>query len=254
MYPNVELSWSSGFGAQLHIVYFGDNFDDVNIDAGGILQETTTYTPGPLVLDKVYCWRVNEFDSVVIHKGDIWSFRTLPEIDPNLIGGWKYDEGSGTIAYDSRGNGNDGTLSGGVEWVQGYLGTAVHLDTAGERIVIGPLDPTAEKNAVTLAAWINWEGQRHSIEYQGIFGKRLGWNPPDHPTTKWFWEAQQDGDLVFRNGGEAVSWNNGLIAPHANEWTHVALTWDNGSTVTYINGEVVETGNITFRDTADDTP
>ncbi len=90
VYPNVELSWSSGFGAQLHIVYFGDNFDDMNTDAGGFLQETTTYTPGPLELDKVYYWRIDEFDGAVIHKGDIWSFRTIPEIDPNLIGWWKF--------------------------------------------------------------------------------------------------------------------------------------------------------------------
>jgi hypothetical protein len=31
-------------------------------------------------------------------------------IDPSLVGCWKFDEGSGTIAYDSSGNGNDGTL------------------------------------------------------------------------------------------------------------------------------------------------
>jgi hypothetical protein len=73
---NVTLSWSSGSGAQLHIVYFSDNFDDVNIDAGGILLEITTYTPGPLELDKVYYWRVDEFDGVVIHKGEVWSFAT----------------------------------------------------------------------------------------------------------------------------------------------------------------------------------
>jgi hypothetical protein len=55
-------------------VYFGDNFDDMNTDAGGFLQETTTYTPGPLELDKVYYWRVDEFDGVVIHTGEVWSF------------------------------------------------------------------------------------------------------------------------------------------------------------------------------------
>jgi hypothetical protein len=71
---DVELRWSSGSSAQLHIVYFGDNFDDVNNDAGGILHETTTYTPGTLDPDKVYYWRVDEFDGVVIYKGDIWSF------------------------------------------------------------------------------------------------------------------------------------------------------------------------------------
>jgi hypothetical protein len=84
---NVELSWLSGSGAQLHIVYFGDNFDDVNNDPGGILQETTTYTPGTLELDKVYYWRVDEFDGVVIHKGDVWSFTVADPVSESLDSG-----------------------------------------------------------------------------------------------------------------------------------------------------------------------
>jgi len=43
--PDVELGWTAGFGAKLHTVYFGDNFDDVNNAAGGLPQGETTYTP-----------------------------------------------------------------------------------------------------------------------------------------------------------------------------------------------------------------
>ncbi|TKJ35254.1 MAG: hypothetical protein CEE38_15610 [Planctomycetes bacterium B3_Pla] len=74
--PNVELGWESGFGAMLHYVYFGDNFDDVNNAAGGLPQGTTTYTPGLLKLAKTYYWRVDEFDGLARHKGDVWSFTT----------------------------------------------------------------------------------------------------------------------------------------------------------------------------------
>jgi hypothetical protein len=74
--PNVEISWESGFGAMLHYVYVGDNFDDVNNAAGGLPQGTTTYTPGPLKLAKTYYWRVDEFDGLATHKGDVWSFTT----------------------------------------------------------------------------------------------------------------------------------------------------------------------------------
>jgi parallel beta-helix repeat protein len=84
---NVELSWSSGSCAQLHIVYFGDNFDDVNNDPGGILQETTTYTPGPLESNKVYYWRIDEFDGVVIHKGNVWSFTVADPVSEALVSG-----------------------------------------------------------------------------------------------------------------------------------------------------------------------
>ncbi len=74
--PDVELNWTGGFGSKLHTVYFGDNFDDVNNDAGGFSQGTTTYTPGPLKLAKTYYWRVDEFDAIDTYKGDVWSFTT----------------------------------------------------------------------------------------------------------------------------------------------------------------------------------
>jgi hypothetical protein len=73
---NADLSWTPGFGAKLHTVYFGDNFDDVNNAAGGLPQGTATYDPGPLQMAKTYYWRVDEFDIVETHKGDVWSFIT----------------------------------------------------------------------------------------------------------------------------------------------------------------------------------
>ncbi len=173
-----------------------------------------------------------------------------------LIAYWPFEDGQGTTAVDATGNGNDGTLSNGVEWVPGYQGWAVRFDTAGERIVVGPLDPTAANNAMTLAAWINWEGQGHSISQQGIIGKRLGWDPGTG--VKWFWQTNPAGDLLFRadnaQGGTGLWWGNALLVPYANEWIHVALTWDDGAAAQYINGEEVSTGSVAFRDTADDTP
>ena len=72
--PNVELSWTGGFGAKLHTVYFGDNFDDVNNASGGLPDALTTYAPGTLELEKTYYWRVDEFDGATTLRGDIWSF------------------------------------------------------------------------------------------------------------------------------------------------------------------------------------
>jgi len=75
--PDVKLSWTAGFGAKLHTVYFGDNFDNVNNATGGLPQGTATYTPpGPLKLGKTYYWRVDEFDIIKTYKGEVWSFTT----------------------------------------------------------------------------------------------------------------------------------------------------------------------------------
>ena len=73
---NVILSWTPGFGAILHTVFLGDDYDEVGNATVGIPAGSATYRPGPLELEKVYYWRVDEFDAVVTHKGDIWDFTT----------------------------------------------------------------------------------------------------------------------------------------------------------------------------------
>ncbi|MHC4586728.1 MAG: hypothetical protein ACYS3N_19540, partial [Planctomycetota bacterium] len=69
-----RLSWTPGFGAVLHYVYFGDNFDDVSNAMGSMPWGTSTYDPGPLEKAKTYYWRVDEFDVIETHKGNVWSF------------------------------------------------------------------------------------------------------------------------------------------------------------------------------------
>ncbi len=70
------LSWTPGFGAKLHTVYFGDDFDEVSGASGGGSQGSTTYSPGQLEAEKVYYWRVDEFDAADTYKGEVWSFST----------------------------------------------------------------------------------------------------------------------------------------------------------------------------------
>ena len=73
---NPELSWTPGFEAKLHTVYFGDNFDDVNNATGGLMEAVISHNPGPLEPGKAYYWRVDEFDAVDTYKGTVWSFTT----------------------------------------------------------------------------------------------------------------------------------------------------------------------------------
>jgi len=70
------LSWTAGFGAKLHTVYFGDNHDTVANATGRPPQGPTTYNPGPLKSETTYYWRVDEFDGTTTYKGGVWSFST----------------------------------------------------------------------------------------------------------------------------------------------------------------------------------
>jgi len=77
--PNVILSWTAGFNAKLHTVYFGKSFTDVEAGTDGTYKGTfmsTNYVPGTLELDKTYYWRIDECDGYTTYKGDVWSFTT----------------------------------------------------------------------------------------------------------------------------------------------------------------------------------
>jgi hypothetical protein len=70
------LSWSAGFGAKTHTVYFGDDFDTVTNATDGASTPMASYDPGPLELEKQYYWRVDESDGASTYKGDVWTFTT----------------------------------------------------------------------------------------------------------------------------------------------------------------------------------
>ncbi|MBN1806968.1 MAG: LamG domain-containing protein, partial [Sedimentisphaerales bacterium] len=70
------LGWTPGFGAVLHYVYFGDNFDEVSNATGALPSGSISYSPGALKMARTYYWRVDEFDSKETYKGEVWSFTT----------------------------------------------------------------------------------------------------------------------------------------------------------------------------------
>jgi hypothetical protein len=230
--PDVELSWTGGFGAKLHTVYFGDNFDDVNDAVGGLMQADTTYTPGTLEFDKTYYWRVDEFDVVTTHKGDIWSFKTLPVIpisDPSLIGWWTLDEGMGTTAVDWSGHDNHGTLINGPQWVPGYDGDALEFDGADDYV---NLPYTTDPTAYTIAAWI--KPARTSPASIVVRTDNAG------PTTNWSHQLRIDSSGVI----EHYAWDGserrvlGTTAIKAGTWySVVAVATNDGNMRLYVNGQ-----------------
>jgi len=153
---DVTLNWTAGLNAMLHTVYFGDNYDDVSDATGGSTQPETTYTPGPLALDATYYWRVDELDALGTHKGNVWSFKTLPDIsitDPGLIGWWTLDEGQGTKAVDWSGHGNHAILIDNPQWVDGYVGGALEFTGSNYATMDTVADDITDDN-ITLSGWV----------------------------------------------------------------------------------------------------
>ena len=74
--PNATFTWTGGYDSQLHTVYLGESYDDVSNAGGGMPLVSPSYDPETLEREKVLYWRVDEFDGLETHKGDIWAFTT----------------------------------------------------------------------------------------------------------------------------------------------------------------------------------
>ena len=99
---NVQLSWTAGLDAKLHYIVFGEDFDEVNNADAGVPNGNTNYDPGPLKLAKTYYWRVDEFDSIETHKGEIWSFTTEGAVSgPNPADGAIAINPSAILSWDA---------------------------------------------------------------------------------------------------------------------------------------------------------
>ncbi len=145
---DATLSWKPGFGSKLHTIYFGEDFDIVNDATGGSPKGITAYNPGPLELEKVYYWRVDEFDSAATYKGDVWSFTT-----------------SGAV-------GNPQPANAAVDVKQTQILSWTPADTAASSDVYLGADKDAVKDATTA-----------SPEYKG--NKAIGDETLDPGTLEW---------------------------------------------------------------------
>ena len=132
--PDVTLGWTPGFGAKLHFVHFGDNFDDVNNATAGTLSATTTFTPGTLELGKTYYWRVDESDPPnPAIKGNVWSFTTtVPGLGTAIMERWENITGTDLNALKSDPRFPDNPDAS--ETVDKFLWDGDDIDDYGARI------------------------------------------------------------------------------------------------------------------------
>ena len=134
----LTLSWTPGFGAKLHTVYFGDDYDQVKTATGGMMSGVASYNPGPLGLEQVYYWRVDEFDAIETYKGDVWSFTT-----PGAVG-------DPQPAYDAQ----DVAMNVILSWTAANSAASHHLylGTDKEAVRSASVGLPEDKGSIALGA------------------------------------------------------------------------------------------------------
>ena len=247
IYPNVTLSWTAGLGEQSHIIYIGSNFDDVNNATDGDPQEGTSYTPAPLVKETVYYWRVDEYDGQTTHKGDIWTFTTIPNVpvaDPNLLCWWKFDEVFGDTVLDYSGYDHYGTVHGATLSLTGQIGSALYFGGDGDYVV----DEDAEEylnglRAITVGMWIKADKIGTDRGFIDCVEPNL---KDDFITMRFDTDGANYGGLDVIKMGLTSTSEDGTVfkqqlessdSAQMSRWMHVALVWSSREVIRfYING------------------
>jgi hypothetical protein len=222
--PNVTVSWTPGSGAVSHDVYFGA--DAANLPQVAHAQTATTYTPAALLAyDTTYYWRVDEFDGTNTYTGDVWSFRTTPDIsitDPNQVGFWNFDRDENNVAIDWSGYGNHGQISGDPTRVDGYYLSALAFDGIDDVVEVPQVLSREATLSLTLMAWIKTDipGPAGTIARDG---SGLLWS--DHSGGGDHFDVAVLGTkLAFETGpgGNPTTISNADVV--TGDWVHVAVT------------------------------
>jgi len=73
-----------------------------------------------------------------------------------LVGHWNFDEGSGLVAADSSGYGNDGRLADGTVWLQDQARPpfVLFFDGLNNHVNVGNSPSLNPSDQITLVAWV----------------------------------------------------------------------------------------------------
>ncbi len=168
---------------------------------------------------------------------------TSAPFDVGLAGGpvslWRADGNT----FDSVGS-NDGTLQGGAGYTMGRIGPGFSFSNplpAGTRnqYVLVPDDPSLRiTNQMTMSAWIYPSGPGTGPAPFGVGEGGI------IVSKEYAYEFARfaDGSIrwAFGNGVDSFAplsyWIDSTGSAPLNTWTHVAVTYSNGTVTTYING------------------
>jgi len=158
-----------------------------------------------------------------------------------LVGHWTLDQGSGTIAGDVTGNGNDGTLQGDPAWAIGQIGGALELD-GDDYVECGTSGILNITEQVTLSAWVKPDLASTSTAWSGIIMR----GGPNIDTFAFYYHGSNQ-QLGFKTTGTAPATWMPVAAPGLfdGQWHHVAAVYDGTVKTIYLDGEPIETVDST---------
>lgn len=233
------VGWSNGITNKVFI----NNIEKASAASGALIDadannlsinvsNASTYGFAGMIDDVRIYNRALYPEEVLDHYNGIFADNT------GLVGYWNFDEGTGEIAGDSSGNGNNGSLSNvdgmlynGANFVSAKYGSGVNFDGSNDYVNIS--GNLSDPSAMSLEFWFYVsEGDKNRTQY--FMDGRNGGN-------WWFlqsYDPSGTGNINFNNYVKADSskWDAG-------QWNHLILATSSSNSKIYINGDLKATGS-----------
>jgi len=244
---NIPLSDFNDGGVDLHKIKglhigFGDRNEPEEPGGTGVVYFDDIRLYRPWCVPEIgpdYDWSGNcivDLADVGIMADEWLKADAVLDVEAPLVGPvawWELDDGSGTTASDSSGNGNSGTLEGSTTWVAGWVGThAVEFADDDARIRV-PHSAELMPSTVSVTAWIY---PAAASPYPArVLAKGI-----DDGDWEAYYMLFSDEQEVFWTIRDFNHWNHAVGSSDLdlNEWIHVGGTYDGDALKLYINGQL----------------
>ncbi len=172
----------------------------------------------------------NESENVTIDNqmAQLAKLKARSGDERGLVLSLHFDEGSGTVAHDSSGYQNHGTLVNGPTWTTGKFGKALRFDGVNDWVSV-PDSPSLDiTKTITIEAWVNW--QAGGVTWHGIVSK--GHSQPYGLTLN-----SPNKYVHFEWKGEYYYYcNTPAGSVSTNVWHHIVATYDRSKMRVYVDG------------------
>jgi hypothetical protein len=236
----IQLNWLDSVTGESGFVIERSTDGVVFTDIGAASANATTFIATGLVPNTSYAFRVrsNSANGAGL-PSNIASATTFAA----PIEWLKLDESSGTIAADSSGNSNYGTMANGPAWSTGKFGNALNFDGSDDYAQLA--NDNMSTGAGSVSMWIKTGANFSNYAMlffmsADTFGNGFGSQPELHLNFSSAEKLQ-----LFIQGSPAGQFANNVTLTSAdsynnNAWHHVVATWSaGGNAVLYVDGASV---------------
>jgi len=152
-------------------------------------------------------------------------------IDPDLVGWWTFEDGSGDRVADVSGKNHTGKFVGTVQWAEGKVGGGIQIDGgARSGVEVADADDLRIGGDLTMALWVKMTAP--GADWACLFG-RGSYEMRNYG----LWIEPGTRKIMYQQYGALVNvYAKKLL--EVGQWTHLAVTVEGTTVKIYVDGQV----------------